>query len=122
MFEYAQRIVAIRGNPLALCIPFTLFALSCYYVFGGLEALHGARPSERHFIGVIPMLTSTNLAIQLLRARRLKGRVLFGADYPLFTYERLVADWRSLDYSEEILQKLFVENATALFPQLALQA
>jgi hypothetical protein len=74
-FEYAQRIVAIRGNPLALCIPFTLFALSCYYVFGGLEYLHGAPPSERHFIGVIPMLTSTNLAIQLLRARRLKGRL-----------------------------------------------
>jgi hypothetical protein len=74
-FEYAQRIVAIRGNPIALCIPFTLFALSCYYVFGGLEHLHGATPSERHFIGVIPMLTSTNLAIQLLRARRLKGRL-----------------------------------------------
>ena len=26
--------------------------------------------------------------------RRLKDRVMFGADYPLFTYERLVADWR----------------------------
>ncbi|MGB8206012.1 MAG: hypothetical protein WCF69_00105 [Mycobacterium sp.] len=74
-FEYAQRIVAIRGNPMALCIPFTLFALSCYYVLGSLEHLHGATPSERHFIGVIPMLTSTNLAIQLLRARRLKGRL-----------------------------------------------
>lgn len=74
-FEYAKRIVAIRGNPMALCIPFTLFVLSIYYIFGGLEALHGAKPSERHFIGVIPMLTSTNLAIQLLRARRLKGRL-----------------------------------------------
>jgi len=47
---------------------------------------------------------------------------MFGADYPLFTYERLVADWRSLDYSEEILRKLFVENARALFPQLAPEA
>jgi hypothetical protein len=74
-FEYAKRIVAIRGNPMALCIPFALFTLSLYYVFGGLENLHGATPSERHFIGVIPMLTSTNLAIQLLRARRLKGRL-----------------------------------------------
>jgi hypothetical protein len=73
--EYAKRIVAIRGNPLALCIPFTLFVLSLYYIFGGLEYLHGAPPSERHFIGIIPMLTSTNLAIQLLRARRLKGRL-----------------------------------------------
>ena len=32
-FEYAQRIVAIRGNPMALCIPFTLFALSCLLRF-----------------------------------------------------------------------------------------
>lgn len=74
-FEYAQRIVAIRGNPVALAIPFTLFTLGCYYVLGSLEYLQGARPSERTFIGVIPMLTSTNLAIQLLRARRLKGRL-----------------------------------------------
>ncbi|WP_343575899.1 hypothetical protein [Mycobacterium sp.] len=74
-FEYAERIVAIRGNPMAFCIPFTLFALSTYYVFGCLEYLHGATPSERTFIGVIPMVTSTNLAIQLLRARRLKGRL-----------------------------------------------
>lgn len=73
--EYAKRIVAIRGNPMAFCIPFALFALSAYYVFGSLEHLHGATPSERHFIGVIPMLTSTNLAIQLLRARRLKSRL-----------------------------------------------
>ena len=55
-------------------------------------------------------------------ARRLKHRVMFGADYPLFTYERLVADWRSLEYSEDILRKLFVDNATALFPQLAREA
>lgn len=74
-FEYAQRIVAIRGNPMAFCIPFTLFALSTYYVFGCLEYLQGATPSERSFLGVIPMLTSSNLAIQLLRARRLKGRL-----------------------------------------------
>ena len=74
-FEYAQRIVAIRGNPMAFCIPFTLFTLGCYYILGSLEYLQGATPSERTFIGVIPMLTSTNLAIQLLRARRLKGRL-----------------------------------------------
>jgi hypothetical protein len=73
--EYAARIVDIRGNPMAFCIPFTLFALSSYYVLGCLEYLHGATPSERTFIGVIPMLTSTNLAIQLLRARRLKSRL-----------------------------------------------
>lgn len=74
-FEYAERIVAIRGNPMAFCIPFTLFATSTYYVFACLEYLQGGTPSERHFLGLIPMLTSTNLAIQLLRAKRLKGRL-----------------------------------------------
>ena len=74
-FEYAERIVAIRGNPMAFCIPLTLFAMSTYYIFACLEYLQGATPSERHFIGVIPMITSTNLVIQLLRAKRLKGRL-----------------------------------------------
>ncbi|MBI3374363.1 MAG: amidohydrolase family protein [Betaproteobacteria bacterium] len=47
-------------------------------------------------------------------SRRLKNRVMFGADYPLFTYERLVADWRSLGYEEEVLQKVFHGNAATL--------
>jgi uncharacterized protein len=51
--------------------------------------------------------------------RRLKHRVLFGADYPLFTYERLVKDWRDLGFDDVTLRRLFTENATALFPELA---
>ena len=74
-FEYAQRIVAIRGNPMALCIPFTLFTLGAITFSVVSNTCRARRPSERTFIGVIPMLTSTNLAIQLLRARRLKGRL-----------------------------------------------
>ena len=54
--------------------------------------------------------------------RRLKHRVMFGADYPLFTYERLVNDWRNLGIDEDSLRRLFTENATALFPQLAQMA
>lgn len=48
-------------------------------------------------------------------SRRLKHRVMFGADYPLFTYERLVADWRGLGYDEETLERIFSKNAEALF-------
>mgnify|MGYP001369295665 CR=1 FL=1 len=44
-------------------------------------------------------------------SRRLKDRVMFGADYPLFTYERLVGDWRADGYSDEILDKIFIGNA-----------
>jgi len=43
--------------------------------------------------------------------RRLADRVMFGADYPLLTYERLVDDWRALGFSEEVLEKVFFANA-----------
>jgi predicted TIM-barrel fold metal-dependent hydrolase len=48
-------------------------------------------------------------------SRRLQDRVMFGADYPLFKYERLVTDWESLGYSREILEKLFYKNAESFF-------
>ena len=47
--------------------------------------------------------------------RRLKHRVMFGADYPLFTYERLVGDWRNLGFDEATLTRVFRENAAAFF-------
>jgi predicted TIM-barrel fold metal-dependent hydrolase len=47
--------------------------------------------------------------------RRLKNRIMFGADYPLFTYERLVSDWRALSYDQEVLAKVMTGNACRLF-------
>ena len=44
-------------------------------------------------------------------ARRLRDRVRFGADYPLFTYERLVTEWRAEGYSEDVLEAVFHRNA-----------
>ncbi|OBH06015.1 hypothetical protein [Mycobacterium sp. E3247] len=73
--DYARQIVADRGSLLALCIPGALFMLGCFYVFGSLYHLHGATPSERTFLGVIPMLTSTNLARGLRSSARLKRRL-----------------------------------------------
>jgi hypothetical protein len=73
--DYAKQIVADRSSPMSFCIPATLFMLGCFYVFASLYYLHGATPSERTFLGVIPMLTSTNLAVRLLRSARLKGRL-----------------------------------------------
>jgi hypothetical protein len=73
--DYAKQIVADRSSLMAYCIPGALFMLGCFYVFGSLYYLHGATPSERTFLGVIPMLTSTNLAIRLLSSARLKWRL-----------------------------------------------
>jgi len=46
---------------------------------------------------------------------RLKDRVMFGADYPLFRYERLVGDWKDLGYTDDILERVFFKNAERLF-------
>ena len=51
-------------------------------------------------------------------ARRLQDRVLFGADYPLLSYDRLRADWAQLGLSDQVLEKLFHRNAVRLFADL----
>lgn len=43
-------------------------------------------------------------------SHRLQDRVLFGADYPMFSYDRLFREWESM-YSPEILDKLYLKNA-----------
>ncbi|WP_406816555.1 hypothetical protein [Mycobacterium sp. M23085] len=73
--HYAKQVVADRASLMTLCIPGALFMLGCFFVFGSLYHLHGATPSERTFLGVIPMLTSTNLAIQIRRSARLRRRL-----------------------------------------------
>jgi len=71
----ARQTVSDRGSLMALCIPATIFSIGCFYVFGSLQQLHGATPSERTFLGVIPMLMSTNLTIRLLKGASLKRRL-----------------------------------------------
>src|SRR6185436_16276207 len=76
-FDYASELVADTRSPLALAIPATLFCIGFFYVVGCLYELHvhGGNPSFRTFIGGIPMLTSMNMAAQLRRVARLKGRL-----------------------------------------------
>ena len=75
---YARQVVADRRSVGAYSIPAAIFTVGCLYVFGSLEQLHGATPSLRTFIGVIPMLAATNLAVQLLRIAALKRRLPSG--------------------------------------------
>lgn len=46
--------------------------------------------------------------------RRLKDRIMFGADYPLLSYERLIRDWNELGYSDAVLKQVFHGNAENL--------
>lgn len=70
--DYAREMISDCRSLLAYSIPATLFSMGCFYVFGCLQQLHGATPSIRTFIGVLPMFGSTNLTLQLLRVARLK--------------------------------------------------
>ena len=45
---------------------------------------------------------------------RLKSRIMFGADYPMLRYERLVDEWRALGYTDEVLDGVFHGNAERL--------
>ena len=51
--------------------------------------------------------------------RRLRERVMFGADYPLFTYERLLRDWRAEGYGEEVLADVLHDNAERFLAQVS---
>jgi predicted TIM-barrel fold metal-dependent hydrolase len=51
-------------------------------------------------------------------ARRLQDRVLFGADYPLFSYQRLIGDWRKEGYSEAVLDKVFLRNGERFLAEM----
>lgn len=53
---------------------------------------------------------------------RLQDRILFGADYPLLTYERLLADWKALELSDEVIQKVMHENGDILLGNLDILA
>ena len=75
--DYATELVADARSPLAYAIPAALFTTGFFYVVGCLFMLHldGGNPSFRTFIGGIPMLTSMNIAAQLRRVARLKGKL-----------------------------------------------
>ena len=53
-------------------------------------------------------------------SKRLQDRVMFAADFPMLTYERLVSDWRAEGYSEPVLEKVFHQNAEKFFDEIGL--
>jgi uncharacterized protein len=66
--------------------------------------------------GWSPKYFAPDLKVEI--GRRLQDRVLFGNDYPLLKYERVLGDWKSEGYSEEILDKVLRRNAEALLASL----
>jgi predicted TIM-barrel fold metal-dependent hydrolase len=116
-----------KGVKLELCHPRYIDELAIQYPQLQIISGRPAWPWQDEMIAV--MLHKPNVWAELhgwspkyftepLRrdiARRLKDRVMFGADYPLFRYERLVADWKALGYDDDTLARVFHRNAEKLF-------
>ena len=51
-------------------------------------------------------------------SRRLRDRVMFGADYPLLSYERLIQDWHAEGYQADVLERVFYRNAERFLESL----
>jgi len=47
--------------------------------------------------------------------RRLQDRVMFGCDFPVLHYEKVVADYAAEGYPPELLEKILCRNAEAYF-------
>jgi predicted TIM-barrel fold metal-dependent hydrolase len=50
---------------------------------------------------------------------RLQDRVMFGCDFPVLRYEKMIRRWREEGYSESVLEKVLHRNAEAYFPGAA---
>ncbi|MDY6843743.1 MAG: amidohydrolase family protein [Thermodesulfobacteriota bacterium] len=46
---------------------------------------------------------------------RLKHKLMFGSDYPFFSFERLYQDWEAEGYKPEVLENIFIKNAQRVF-------
>ncbi|UMB69052.1 hypothetical protein [Mycobacterium paraterrae] len=71
----ANQVVDARRPLLAFSIPATFMTAGAFYIFGSLEHLHGAQPSERTYLGLIPIITSTNLTMRMFLSGKLKSRI-----------------------------------------------
>jgi hypothetical protein len=71
----ATQVVDARRPLMAFSLPAAFMTVGAFYIFGSLEALHGAQPSERTFLGFIPIITSTNLTMRMFLSGRLKSRI-----------------------------------------------
>src|SRR5262245_62686539 len=54
-------------------------------------------------------------ALKKAIAGRLAHRVMFGCDFPVLRYEKVIADWNAEGYGREVLENVLYRNAEAYF-------
>ena len=105
------------GITLDSCHPRHLDTVAARFADLTIIAARPAWPWQSGMIAIL--LHKPNVWYELHIPRRLSERVMFAADYPLFSYDRLFADWRGLGYPEAVLERVFRDNAAALRQRLA---
>ena len=40
-----------------------------------------------------------------------KNKIMYANDYPMLHYEKIIGDWKSEGYSEDVLARIFTNNA-----------
>jgi predicted TIM-barrel fold metal-dependent hydrolase len=54
-------------------------------------------------------------ALKKAIAGRMQDRIMWGCDFPVLRYEKILKDWESEGYSEGVLRKVLAENAADYF-------
>jgi predicted TIM-barrel fold metal-dependent hydrolase len=49
---------------------------------------------------------------------RLKHKIMYGNDFPMLHYDKIVGDWKAEGYSDEILERVFHRNAEAFLQRV----
>ena len=76
-----------------------------------LTPIAHAAPNDRPSKAPLARACSPKKAI----AGRLADRVMFGCDFPVLRYEKVMADWNAEGYSREVLEKVLYRNAETYF-------
>jgi predicted TIM-barrel fold metal-dependent hydrolase len=54
-------------------------------------------------------------ALKKAIAGRMQDRIMWGCDFPVLRYEKVLTDWKSEGYSDDVLRKVLAENAATYF-------
>jgi len=68
------------------------------------------------FHGVSPKRLTEELKREI--RGRLKHKVMYGNDFPMLHYEKIVGDWKAEGYPDDVLERIFFRNAEAFLQRV----
>lgn len=68
------------------------------------------------FHGVSPKRLTDELKKEI--RGRLRNKVMYANDFPMLHYDKIVGDWKSEGYPEEVLERVFFRNAEAFLQRI----